>query len=58
MSNAISKDSPLSAGKCLHGVPMSENCEGCTVPPSQSPDGTCLLHPKRATQLADDQTHE
>lgn len=32
MSNAIRKDNPLSAGRCLHGVPMSEDCEWCEEP--------------------------
>lgn len=32
MSNAIPKDNPLSAGRCLHGAPMSADCEGCAEP--------------------------
>ena len=32
MNNAIREGNPLSAGHCLHGVPMSENCEGCQEP--------------------------
>lgn len=32
MSNAIRKDHPLAAGRCLHGVSMSDDCDGCAEP--------------------------
>jgi hypothetical protein len=29
VSNAIREGNPLSAGQCVHGVPMSQHCDGC-----------------------------